>query len=108
MEIFIGIIALLCGGALLRWASKNSWRLLLIFVIWVALVRLALRSHGDKSAIVVMALTALVIFVAYILPWLGRLKIIMIIKGALIILWRRINGLAKVAEDVAKSEIKEK
>lgn len=108
MNVLISIAALLCAGALLRWASKSRWLLWLIFVIWSAFVRLALQSDRGNGLAVAGALTALIVFTAYLLPWLGRLKIVMIVKGAVIILWRKINGLATVAENVAKSEIKEK
>jgi hypothetical protein len=104
MGALIGIIALLCGGALLRWASKSRWLLFLAIVLWGGLIRMAYRNAGIEGLIVIGVLTGLVVATAFMLPWLGRSKVVMIAKGAFIILWRRMNGLARVAENAAKVE----
>lgn len=105
MDALIGILALVFGIVLLRYAARHRWVMVITVILLGGLVRLASKNGGNEGMAAIGVLIALLLFITYVvLPWIGRWRITLIAKGAVIILWRRMNGLARVAEDAAKAD----
>jgi hypothetical protein len=86
--------------------NKYRWLLVVTSLVWIALVRFVYRQGGNQGLIIVGVLTALLVITALILPWIGRLKVVLVVKGSFILLWRKVRSLANVAESAAREESK--
>lgn len=101
LGILIFVVALLCGGAILRLISRSRWLMVITFLIWAGVFRLSIKA-GQNGMIAFGGLTVLLVIAALILPWLGRLRIVKVAKGSCILFWRRVNGYAQAAENAAE------
>jgi|LakMenE01Jun11ns_1017448.scaffolds.fasta_scaffold7753647_1 hypothetical protein len=78
LEILISCVVLICAAALLRLIAKYRWLLVVTSLVWFALVRFVYRQGGNQGLIIVGVLTALLVITALILPWIGRLKVVLV------------------------------
>lgn len=109
MDALIGILALVFAVVLLRYAARHRWVMVITVILLGGLARMASRNGGNEVYVAFGIVIALLFFTAYVLvPWIGRWRITMVAKGAAIILWQRMNGLARVAEDAAKADARSK
>lgn len=106
LELLILFVALISAAMLLRAIAKYRWLLVLTVLMWGAFGRMFSRKAGDDGLLIFGVLTALLVVTVLILPWVSRLRIVLVVKGAFILLWRKARGLADVAENVARTGAK--